>query len=97
MSYKRIYDKSWNTRLSRKLDRLSLEGKAAYAKVFHDLTAVIDSIGLCVFSTFGLGLPDYVDMYNAVCGDIYDADSLLEAGERVWNLEKLFKSKRRNR
>lgn len=73
-----------------KLDRLSLEGKAAYAKVFHDLTAVIDSIGLCVFSTFGLGLPDYVDMYNAVCGDIYDADSLLEAGERVWNLEKLF-------
>ncbi|CCQ95569.1 Tungsten-containing aldehyde ferredoxin oxidoreductase [[Clostridium] ultunense Esp] len=73
-----------------KLDRLSLEGKAAYAKVFHDLTAVIDSIGLCVFSTFGLGLPDYVDMYNAVCGDIYDDDSLLEAGERVWNLEKLF-------
>ncbi|MGL5694395.1 MAG: aldehyde ferredoxin oxidoreductase family protein, partial [Peptostreptococcaceae bacterium] len=30
-----------------KLDRLALEGKAAYAKVFHDLTAVIDSMGLC--------------------------------------------------
>lgn len=73
-----------------KLDRLSLEGKAAYAKVFHDLTAVIDSIGLCVFSTFGLGLPDYVDMYNAVCGNIYDNDTLLEAGERIWNLEKLY-------
>lgn len=73
-----------------KLDRLSLEGKAAYAKIFHDLTAVIDSIGLCVFSTFGLGLPDYVDMYNAVCGDIYNDETLLEAGERVWNLEKLF-------
>ena len=73
-----------------KLDRLALEGKAAYAKTFHDLTAVIDSIGLCVFSTFGLGLPDYVDMYNAVCGDIYNDETLLEAGERVWNLEKLF-------
>lgn len=73
-----------------KLDRLSLEGKAAYAKVFHDLTAVIDSIGLCVFTTFGLGLPDYVEMYNAVCGDIYTEETLLEAGDRIWNLEKIF-------
>jgi aldehyde:ferredoxin oxidoreductase len=73
-----------------KLDRFSLEGKAAYAKVFHDLTAVIDSLGLCVFTTFGLGTPDYVDMYNAVCGDIYNADTLLEAGDRIWTLEKIF-------
>lgn len=73
-----------------KLDRFSLEGKAAYTKIFLDLTAVIDSIGLCVFTTFGLGLPDYVDMYNAVVGDVHTNESLLEAGERVWNLEKLF-------
>ncbi|WBW99510.1 aldehyde ferredoxin oxidoreductase family protein [Oceanirhabdus sp. W0125-5] len=73
-----------------KLDRFSLEGKAGYAKVFHDLTAVIDSLGLCVFTTFGLGAPDYVDMYNAVCGDIYNVDTLLEAGDRIWTLEKIF-------
>ena len=73
-----------------KLDRFSLEGKAAYTKIFLDLTAVIDAIGLCVFSTFGLGLPDYVHMYNAVVGDIYTDETLLEAGERIWNLEKLF-------
>src|SRR5699024_1016284 len=72
------------------LDRFSLEGKAAYAKVFHDLAAVIDSIGLCMFSTFGLTLPDYVDMYNAVCGDIYNNETLLQAGSRAWNIEKLF-------
>lgn len=73
-----------------KLDRSSVEGKAAYTKIFLDLTAVIDSIGLCVFSTFGLGLSDYVDMYNAVVGDVYTDETLLEAGERIWNLEKLF-------
>lgn len=73
-----------------KLDRLSFEGKAAYARVFHDLTAVIDSIGLCVFTTFGLGAQDYVDMYNAVCGDVYDVNSLLQAGDRIWTLEKIF-------
>lgn len=76
-----------------KLDRFSLEGKAAYTKVFNDLTAVIDSIGLCIFTTFGLGLPDYVDMYNAVCGDIYNGETLLQAGERIWNLEKIFNLK----
>ncbi|HSQ88731.1 aldehyde ferredoxin oxidoreductase family protein [Romboutsia sp.] len=73
-----------------KLDKLALEGKPAYAKVFHDLTAVIDSLGLCIFTTFGLGLNDYVDMYNAVCGEIYTPETLLQAGDRIWTLEKIF-------
>jgi aldehyde:ferredoxin oxidoreductase len=73
-----------------KLDRFSLDGKAAYAKVFHDLTAVIDSLGLCIFTTFGLGAQDYVDMYNAVVGEEHDVNSLLLAGDRIWTLEKLF-------
>lgn len=73
-----------------KLDRFSLEGKAAYAKVFHDLTAIIDSLGVCVFTTFGLGAKDYVDMYNAVVGELHDVDSMMLAGDRIWTLEKLF-------
>ncbi|MBW4828234.1 MAG: aldehyde ferredoxin oxidoreductase family protein [Clostridiaceae bacterium] len=73
-----------------KLDRFSLEGKAAYAKVFHDLTAVIDSLGVCVFTTFGLGAKDYVDMYNAAVGELHDVDSMMLAGDRIWTLEKLF-------
>ncbi|GAA0706424.1 aldehyde ferredoxin oxidoreductase family protein [Paraclostridium ghonii] len=73
-----------------KLDRLELEGKPAYAKLFHDLTAVIDSMGICVFTTFGLGLQDFVDIYNSVCGDIYTPETLLEAGDRIWTLEKIF-------
>ncbi|WP_195940422.1 aldehyde ferredoxin oxidoreductase family protein [Romboutsia sp. 1001713B170131_170501_G6] len=76
-----------------KLDKLEVEGKPAYAKVFHDLTAVIDSLGICVFTTFGLGLNDYVDMYNAVCGEIYTPETLLQAGDRIWTLEKIFNLK----
>ncbi|KOA19408.1 putative oxidoreductase YdhV [Clostridium homopropionicum DSM 5847] len=76
-----------------KLDRLSLDGKAAYARVFHDLTAVIDSLGLCIFTTFGLGVQDYVDMYNSVVGDVFDGDSLMLAGDRIWTLEKIFNLK----
>ena len=73
-----------------KLDRFELEGKPAYAKVFHDLTAVIDSMGMCIFTTFGLGAQDYADIYNAVCGDTYTADTIMEAGDRIWTLEKIF-------
>lgn len=73
-----------------KLDRLSLDGKPAYARVFHDLTAVIDSLGLCIFTTFGLGAQDYVDMYNAVVGEEHTVESLMLAGDRIWTLEKLF-------
>lgn len=76
-----------------KLDRLALDGKPAYAKVFHDLTAVIDSLGLCIFTTFGLGLTDYTQMYNAVVGDVYNDETLLQAGDRIWTLEKIFNLK----
>lgn len=73
-----------------KLDRFALDGKSAYTKVFQDLTAVIDSLGLCVFTTFGFGAQDYVDIYNAVCGEVYNVETLLKAGDRIWNLEKIF-------
>ena len=76
--------------LPEKLDKFSLEGKAEWAKIFQDLTAAIDSLGLCLFTSFALGAEDYANLYNAVCGTEYTAASLLEAGERIWNIEKLF-------
>ena len=77
-----------------KLDRLELKGKPAYARVFHDLTAVVDSIGMCIFSTFGLGAQDFVDLINAAFGkEEFTADTLMEAGDRIWTLEKLFNLK----
>lgn len=77
-----------------KLDRLAVEGKAEYAKIFHDLTAAVDSLGMCIFTTFGLGVKDFVEMANAVFGEEFFTDeSLLAAGERIYNLEKLFNIK----
>ena len=73
-----------------KLDRLSLDGKPAWAKVFQDLTAVIDSLGLCLFTSFAMGAPDYVNLYNAACGTEHTAESLLEAGEKIYNIERMF-------
>lgn len=76
--------------LPEKLDRFSLEGKAVWVRAFQDLTAVIDSLGLCLFTSFALGADDYRDMFNAIVGEDWTTENLLEAGERIWNLERVF-------
>ncbi|MBL7190048.1 MAG: aldehyde ferredoxin oxidoreductase family protein [Phycisphaerae bacterium] len=76
--------------LPEKLDPLSLEGKAVWVKIFQDLTAVIDSLGLCLFTSFALGADDYRDMFNAIAGQDLTTESLLQAGDRIWNLERMF-------
>lgn len=76
--------------LPEKLDRFALEGKVEWVKIFQDLTAVIDSLGLCLFTSFAMGVPDYVSVYNAVCGTEHTVESLLAAGERIYSIERSF-------
>lgn len=72
------------------LDRFATEGKATWTKIFQDLTAVIDSTGMCLFTSFALGAPDYAALINAATGTDYDVEKVLEVGERIYNLERLF-------
>lgn len=73
-----------------KTDPLSTEGKAPLLKLFQDLTALVDSSDICLFSTFALGLPEIAGMLKGTLGlDVVD-EELLKVGERIWNLEKLF-------
>ncbi|MBZ9606991.1 aldehyde ferredoxin oxidoreductase family protein [Clostridium estertheticum] len=76
--------------LPQKLDRFSLEGKATWVKIFQDLTASIDSLGLCLFTSFAMGAQDYANLYNAVCGTEHTAESILDSGDRIWNIERQF-------
>jgi aldehyde:ferredoxin oxidoreductase len=79
--------------LPEKLDPHSIEGKAVWVKAFQDLTAVIDSLGLCLFTSFALGPDDYKDMFNAIVGQDWTKETLLEAGDRIWNIERIFNLK----
>jgi len=72
------------------LDRFTTEGKAKWAKTFQDLTACIDSMGMCLFTSFALGAPEYAALLNAATGTDYTAERLLEVGERIYNIERLF-------
>jgi aldehyde:ferredoxin oxidoreductase len=75
------------------VDPQELESKPTWVKAFQDLTAVIDSSGLCLFSSFALGADLYNDLINAATGSSCSVDDLMAAGERIWNLEKLFNLK----
>src|SRR6056297_2092379 len=73
-----------------KLDPQELKGKPEWTITFQDLTAVIDSVGMCLFTSFALGLDDYREIVNAGTKFDYTSDSLLETGERIYNLERQF-------
>ncbi|MFO8164220.1 MAG: aldehyde ferredoxin oxidoreductase C-terminal domain-containing protein, partial [Desulfatiglandales bacterium] len=73
-----------------KVDPFITEGKAQWVKTFQDLTAVIDAEGICLFTSFALGLDDYASLLSTVTGFNYSAEEALKAGERIWNLEKLW-------
>ncbi|MEM0160869.1 MAG: aldehyde ferredoxin oxidoreductase family protein [Thermoplasmata archaeon] len=76
--------------LPEKLDPLVTTNKPFWTKTFQDLTAVIDSAGDCLFTSFALGADDYRDLLNAVTGFDYTTEEMMRAGERIWNLERVF-------
>jgi aldehyde:ferredoxin oxidoreductase len=73
-----------------KTDPLVAEGKAALVKAFQDLTAVVDSAGLCLFTTFAWGLPEISAQLQADSEGDLSVDNLSRIGERIWNLEREF-------
>ncbi|MEM7466148.1 MAG: aldehyde ferredoxin oxidoreductase family protein [Pseudomonadota bacterium] len=73
-----------------KTDPLVTEGKPELVKAFQDATAAVDSSGLCVFTTFGWTLEDIAPQVDAACDGGWTPANMLEAGERIWNLERQF-------
>ncbi len=73
-----------------KSDPWTTEGKPELVKRFQDITAVMDSLGLCNWSLMGLKFNNFIPMINSCLGTSYKAEDLLQTGERIWNLERLF-------
>jgi len=73
-----------------KTDPLVTEGKADLVKAFQDATAVFDSSGTCVFTTFAWSLADLQPQLDAACEGEWTMEGLATLGERIWNMERLF-------
>lgn len=75
---------------SLKADPLEWKGKGGLTKVFQDVHAVSDSMDLCKFSAFAMGMDEYTQQYNAVTGLNLSVEELLKTGERIYNLERYY-------
>jgi aldehyde:ferredoxin oxidoreductase len=73
-----------------KTDPLATEGKAELLKIFQDLTGLVDSSDICLFTTFALGLGEISSMLRGTTGLDYSDEDMLKVGERIWNLERMF-------
>lgn len=82
----------WGTRVC---SPRSYEGKAALVLYFECLHAVLDSMGVCFYTSNWVG-PDllgpveYAALLRAATGMEVQGAALLEMGERIHTLEKLF-------
>ena len=65
-------------------------GKAKPCKDSQDRTAVVDSTGLCLFTTAAWGPVDFQAQIDAACEGDWTLERLEDTGERIWNLERMF-------
>jgi len=87
----RAFSYDWEIRTAASPDyRLQYEGKVEMIKNLQDLTSLIDSSGMCLFTIRALGASEYAAILRAVTGIPYTDDEVMKAGERIWNLERLF-------
>jgi aldehyde:ferredoxin oxidoreductase len=77
----------------RKMDPKTIEGKAEVTKLMQDATAFVDATGLCLFLTFGNDVEDMLHQLSAATGISYTMENILKAGERIWNLERIWNHK----
>lgn len=73
-----------------KTDPHTTEGKPALVKAFQDATAVFDSAGICIFTSFAWSLADVQPQLQAACEGDWSMDKLHQVGERIWNMERQF-------
>ena len=77
-------------------DVKSWEGKPWMAVWTQHFTTVVDSLGYCKFatiypgSTHNLGYKQFGESINAITGWNVTPEELMETGERIWNLERMF-------
>ncbi len=73
-----------------RVDRFAHQGKAKYIKNIQDAWATADALTYCKFGGYAIVPPLAAKLLEAITGVEYGLDGLLEAGERIYNLTRLF-------
>jgi len=75
------------------VNRLTFSGKSGLVQVIQNLFTAVDSLVVCKFALFSVGEEEWANILSAVTGVDFVSESLLEIGERIWNIERLFNLK----
>lgn len=73
-----------------KVDRFTFVGKPELVKKLQNETASLDSLVLCMFSTFAMANGEFAAMLRTATGVNYSTEEFMKCGERIWNLERMF-------
>ncbi|MEZ5536335.1 MAG: aldehyde ferredoxin oxidoreductase family protein [Thiolinea sp.] len=73
-----------------KTDPLETDGKPELVMAFQDATALVDSSGLCIFTTFAWSLENIAPQIDAACEGDWSVERCAEVGARIWQLERDF-------
>ncbi|MFX1298129.1 MAG: aldehyde ferredoxin oxidoreductase family protein [Promethearchaeota archaeon] len=77
----------------KKIDRFTMAGKPDLLVLKQNQKAIEDSLVICAFAGWALGLDYYARFMKAITGIDYDVIELLKIGERIYNLERIFNIK----
>ena len=72
------------------MDPRATAGKAQLTVDMQNVSTAVDATGLCLFLTFGNTLSDLTPLVAAATGIDTSDEDLIRAGERIWNLERLW-------
>jgi aldehyde:ferredoxin oxidoreductase len=72
------------------MDPRATDGKAQLTVDMQNISTAVDAAGLCIFLTFGNTLSDLTPLVAAATGIAYTDDDMIRAGERIWNLERMW-------
>ena len=75
------------------MDPRATEGKAELTRAFQDVSTAVDATGLCIFLTFGTTLEAIRPILCAATGVDWSDEDLQQAGERIWNLERIWNNR----
>jgi aldehyde:ferredoxin oxidoreductase len=73
-----------------KVDRFTFSGKAELVRKLQNEMASLDSLVLCLFSSFAMADAQFAAMLRTATGVDYSTEKFLKCGERIWNLERMF-------
>jgi len=76
--------------LPKLVDRFQVQGKSGLVILHQNSSAAIDSLVVCKFTNMGVADEYFARVLSAVTGIHYATGDMIKAGERVWNMERLY-------